>query len=188
MAIPNRSTQIQRVADWLSDEKNEERTAEELGKLIIDGIYDMWTRGVEDAPMPLKVGVGFKTPLSTKIHYVGWMGKAFWGRKAGAQEVAWIVTSDSTYGSLTCQSDGFWRIVTESVDNRKDKSKPRPGEPGVNADGWKVGDRLSAFQRMYEYEILAVAEKCVLLRKKGSLILNAESNAGLKKYYRRETR
>jgi hypothetical protein len=179
MAVPNRPAQISAVAKFLEDPANDERTVTDVAKIIVDGMYDLWTRGESDPPIPLNLGMAFKAPLVAKVYFVGWIGEMWWGPKLGTVETAWIISSDSDYGSLMPVDRPFWRIVTPST--------AKSGAPGNNKDEWKPGDVVSVFQRSASYEILAVGDKCVLMSKLGSpTMIYAESNAGLKRYYNKE--
>lgn len=186
MTIPSRLKQIERVAEFLEDPSNDERSVKDVAKIIVDGMYEMWTRGVEDAPVPLRVGLAFRTPMVAKTRYVAWIGRGYWGKKWSGQDLAWVVDADSTVGTLATLDNPLWRVVTEVPDYRKKKDKPRAGEPGYNVDGWQKGDKVSQLYGMYRYEVIATGDKCVLLRREGSAIIQADSNANLKKYYQEE--
>lgn len=187
MAIPTRSKQIEVVADklaWFLDCEDGETSVDDVAKMIVDGIYDMWTRDITSAPFPLVVGKAFKTPLVAKIYHVAWIGEAWVNDQL--KPMAWVVTADSSYGTLAPYDSPFWRIVIESKDSRKDQSTPRPGAPGVSLAGWKVGDKVSHSQGAFKYEILAVADKANLLRRIGVDDVQAEPSSNLERYYRRE--
>ena len=178
-SVPNRKAQIDNVAQFLEDPVNDERTVTDVAKLIVDGMYDMWTKSETTPPIPLKLGMAFKAPLVPKVYHVGWIGDMWWGPKRGTIETAWIIDSGSDYGSLMPAEVPFWRIVTPST--------AKSGGPGNNKDGWEPGIKVSFSQRTASYEIVAVGDKCVLMHKLGSpTMIYAESNANLKKYYHRE--
>lgn len=177
--VPSRKAQIERVAQFLEDPVNDERTVEEVAKVIIDGIYDMWMRGETDPPMPLTVGKAFKVPGVSKVYHVAWMGDMWWGPKVGTVQVVWVIDSGSDYGSIMPVDRPFWRIVTPS--------NAKAGGPGNNKDEWKAGDIVSMGQRAHWYEIIAVGDKTVLMHKRGQpTMIMAESNANLKRYYNKE--
>jgi len=179
MAVPNRPAQIAAVAKFLEDPANDERTVTDVAKIIVDGMYDLWTRGESDPPIPLKVGMAFKVPTVAKVYFVGWIGDMWWGPKLGTVETAWIIDSGADFGSLMPAERPFWRIVTPST--------AKTGAPGNNKDGWEVGDIVSVSQRSATYQIVAVGDKCVLMNKLGSpTMVYAESNAWLKKFYNKE--
>jgi hypothetical protein len=179
MAIPSRPKQIARIAEFLEDPANDERSVTDVAKLIVDGMYDMWTRGESSPPIPLTPGLAFKAPMVSKIYHVGWMGDMWWGSKLGTVSTVWIITADSDYGTVMPVGAPFWRVVTPST--------AKSGAPGNNADGWKPGDKVSMGQRAHSYEIVAAGDKSVLMHKQDHpVLIHAESNAGLKKNYRRE--
>lgn len=181
MAVPNRPAQIKAVAEFLEDPANDERSVTDVAKLIVDGMYDMWTRGESSPPIPLNVGLAFKAPLVQKVYHVGWIGDMWWGPKLGTVETAWVIDSGCDYGSLMPVDRPFWRIVTPST--------AKSGAAGNNKDEWKADDIVSVSQRSATYKILAVGDKCVLMHKWGSpTMIYAESNANLKRYYNKENK
>lgn len=179
-SVPTRAAQIKRVAEFLEDPANNDRGVIDVAKIIVDGMYDMWMRGETSPPIPLVEGLAFKAPnVASKVYFVGWIGEIWWSPKVGTIDVAWIIDSGSDYGSLMPVDRPFWRIVTPST--------AKVGGPGNNKAGWKIGDRVSAGQRAYYYEIIAVGDKCVLMRAKGSpTMIYAESNESLGKHYKKE--
>ena len=180
--VPTRKAQIDRVAEFLEDPVNDERTVQDVAKLIVDGMYEMWMRGETSPPIPLTLGLAFKAPnIASKVYHVAWIGEMWWGPKAGTIEVAWVIDSGSDYGTLMPTDRPYWRIVTPST--------AKAGGPGNNKDGWQVGDVVSAGQRSHWYEIVAVGDKCVLMYRLGSpTMIFAESSASLKKHYKKEKR
>lgn len=181
MPVPSRSDQIAAVAALLEKGVGEERTVDDVAKAIVDGLYEMWAVDFNIAPTVPKVGFAFKTPTSAKIYHIAWIGE-----EEPSGETAWCVDSTTDYGLLVPVKSRFWRVVSESKDNRKDKSKPRPGSGGHNADDWKPGDVVSLLQRRQTFDIIATGDKTVLMRDRLTLTLQADSNASLKKYYQRE--
>lgn len=179
MAIPTRRAQIERVAEFLNDPENDERSVDDVAKIIVDSMYTMWTRNETSPPIPLKEGLAFKAPNVAKIYHVGWIGPMWWGAKKGVLSTAWIIESGSSYGTLMPVEDPFWRIVTPS--------NAKSGGPGNNKDGWKPGDRVSHSRGAHHYEILAVGDKTVLMRSiKDAERIFVDSNADLTMYYRKE--
>lgn len=175
--VPTRKAQIERVAEFLEDPANEERSVEDVAKVIVDGMYDMWMRGVEDPPIPLHVGMAFKSPhVASKVYHVAWIGPEF--PSGDSREIVWIIDATTDYGSMCEYGDPFWRIVLPST--------AKAGGPGSNKDGWKAGDKVSLGQRAHHFEILEVGDKAVLMRNTKTGYLQTDSNANMKRYYRRE--
>lgn len=172
MAVPSKAAQIQRVADFLSDEANEDRTAEELAKIVVEGVYDLWGKTLDDPPLVPHVGMAFKVPFLSSVHFVAWEGDEY-----GKQKL-WVTNATSDFGFLTTSSSDLWRLASPST--------AKAGSPGTNADGWKSGDRVSLSQRKTWLTVLQVSPKSVLMRNESTLALWAESNANMKKYYRKE--
>lgn len=172
MAVPSKAKQIERVADFLSDPANEERTAEELAKIVVDGVYDLWGKTLEDPPLIPHVGMAFKVPFLSSVQFVAWKGEEF------GKEKLWIINATSDFGFLTTSSSDLWRLASTS--------SAKSGAPGSNSDGWMPGVTVSLSQRRTHLDILQVGNKTVLMREKSTLALWAESNANMKKYYTRE--
>lgn len=177
MAIPNRPAQIRAVAKFLDDPRNDTRTVDQVAALIVDGLYDLWTADETTPPVPLEVGMAFKTPWSSKVLHVAWKGQ-FWTPTYGLMEHVWIVSADSEYGTLVPSMAPQWRVIQSS--------KAKAGEPGNNP-AWAAGDRVKSRSGSLRYEILATADKCVLVRDVTNHdSIYALSNAELEKYYTRE--
>ncbi len=175
--VPTRKAQIERVAEFIDSPDNEERSLAEVAKIIVDGMYDMWMRGVEDPPIPLKVGMAFKTPfVASKVYHVAWIGPEYIGDNP--RTMVWVIDAASDYGTLTEYGDPLWRIVIPS--------NAKAGGPGTNKDGWKEGDHLSLIQRIAQFNIIAVGDKTVLMRDRKTGWLQADKNANLEKYYNKE--
>lgn len=175
MAVPSRPAQIKRIAEFLEDSVDKERTLDQVAATIIDSIYDMWSVDVTAASPPPKVGLAFKTPaLTSKVYHVAWIGEEF----HNGPDVCWVIEAGSDYGTFVPYESRFWKILTPST--------AKAGSPGSNKDGWKAGDRVSLLQRRRHFNILEVGDKTVLLRDVGNGNLQADSNANLKKYYNKE--
>ncbi len=174
-AVPSRPAQIKRIAEFLEDSANEERTVQDVATRIVDGIYDMWSVDVTSAPQPPKVGMAFKTPsVTSKVYHVAWIGEEF----SGGPDVCWVIESGSDFGMFVPYDSQFWKILTPST--------AKAGGPGSNKDGWKTGDRVSLLQRRRYLNVIEVGDKCVLLRDERTGMLQADSSANLKKYYNKE--
>lgn len=174
MAIPTKAQQIKRVADFLSDEANEERTAEELSSIVVNGMYEMWGKEMIDPPLRPHVGMAFKLPFLPSPQFVGWMGEEF------GEEVIWILNGTTDFGWIAKPSSTLWSLASPS--------SAKSGGPGINADGWKAGQTVSLSQRRTCFDLVAVGMKTVLMRNTSDLALWAESNANMKKYYQRESK
>lgn len=172
MAVPSKSKQIEKVADFLVDPRNDDRTAGELAKIVVDGIYDLWGKTLEEPPLVPHVGMAFKVPFLSSVQFVAWEGEEF------GKEKLWIVNATSDFGFLTTRSSDLWKLASPS--------KATSGAPGINADGWASGQRVSLSQRKTWLYIMQVGSKAVLMRNEADLSLWAESNANMKKYYTRE--
>lgn len=172
MAVPSKAAQIKRVADFLSDDENEGRTAEELASIVVNGMYSMWGMEMTDPPMRPHVGMAFKVPYLTTVNFVGWMGEEF------GKELIWIVNATTDYGFLLTPASSLWSAASAST--------AKSGMPGTNADGWAEGDRVSLSQRKVHLTVVAVGVKTVLMRSESDLSLWAESNSNMKKYYKKE--
>ena len=176
MAIPSRPAQIKRIAEFLEDSVEKERSVEEVATIIIDSVYDMWAVDVTEAAQPPKVGMAFKTPaLTSKVYHVAWIGE----RYANTGEMlVWVIEAGSDYGTFVPYHSQLWRIVTPS--------NAKAGGPGNNKEGIKRGDKYSLLQRRYHFEVLEVGDKCALLRDVNTGDLRADSSANIKKYYNKE--
>lgn len=175
MSVPSRPAQIKRVAEFLEDSVDNERTVQEVATTIVDGIYDMWAVDVSEAAQPPKVDMAFKTPnLTSKVYHVAWIGEEF----EGGPETCWIIESGSDFGHFVPPDSRFWKIVSPST--------AKAGARGKNKDDIKPGDKYSLLQRRRHYTVLEAGDKTVLLRDDKYGSLQAESNANIKKYYQRE--
>jgi len=175
MAVPSRGVQIQRIAEFLEDSADVERTVKDVATLIVDSIYAMWTVDVSAAPTVPKVGMAFKAPnVTSKVYFVAWIGEEF----DGGLDLAWVIDAGADYGTFVPLHSGLWRVIT--------LSSSKGGESLVNKDGWKVGDRLSLMQRAAQFTVIAVGDKAVLMRDDRTGSLQADSNTNLKRYYQKE--
>jgi hypothetical protein len=115
------------------------------------------------------VGATFKSLITNKVHHVAWQ----------EDDLFWIITADSRFGYLGEAAP--WREYAI-------ESKAKAGAPGNNADGWKVGDKLTSMRRSYCHTVISTADKCVLLRGEYDLSGRpySEPNDSLEKYYKKE--
>lgn len=176
MGVPSRPAQIKRIAEFLEDSVDNERSLQEVATTIVDSVYDMWAVDVTEAAQPPKVGMAFKTPaVTSKVYHVAWIGREY--TDAG-DLVCWVIDAGSDYGTFVPYDSQFWRILSPS--------KATAGGAGTNKDGWKAGDKVSLLQRARTYTVLEVGDKTVLLRDVVHGGLQADSNANLKRYYQKE--
>ncbi len=178
MAVPNRAQQINRIADVLEKWADEDMPVEDAAKRIVDGMYEMWQRGVDTPPMSIVTGQAFKLPWSSSIYRVTWEGDVDWG-KGALRRVVWVTDATTKQGTMALADADVWRLAAPS------SSKAVPKD---NALGFQVGDKLSVSQRRYHYAVLATHEKCLLLRETGTFKVQVESNDLIEKYYRRESK
>jgi len=176
--LPSRSKQIELVMSFLDEDRQDGRELKDIAAELVDGYLEAIRGDIEPGWSALHEGMAFKTSLWSGVSYVAWRGQTPRGERV------WIVDSGCSYGSFS-RPDAFWtEFVEESTDNRRDKSKPRPGSPGNNPV-WKVGDKARRGQHPYVYEVVATGDKCVLLRDESRGGFQPESNSGMSKYYRR---
>jgi len=97
---------------------------------------------------PLRAGLAFKSILTTKTHYVAWVGLDGEGR-----EVAWVVTEDSDYGWVGSSHSLIWRwitVVSEKETRRRIKCQTiKKNDDGSEETiaGWEKGkEALKKFQ------------------------------------------
>lgn len=173
MAIPNRAEQIRRVAAFLDTDD----TSHDKATRVVDGIYDMWTKGPEGGPIPLQVGMAFKIPLVAKVYHVAWIGQRP-DRIGDMEDAVWVVTADSLYGTLTALKAPMWQIVSVS--------KAKAGQPGCNVHGYVPGDLVKMGKYGNPYKVLAVGDKCALLRDRKDGYLHIESSKIMEDSYQRE--
>jgi hypothetical protein len=174
LAVPPKSEQIEKVADFLSDPANEDRTAEELAKIVVNGVYDLWGKTLDDPPLVPHVGMAFSVPFLSSIHFVGWIGEEY------GKERIWVINATSDFGFFTTRSSDLWRLASPS--------RAKVGAPGSNADGWASGDRVSLSQRRLHLTVLETGNESVLMRSNTDSSLWTDSNSNMKKYYTKEKR
>lgn len=177
MAVPSKAEQINRVADVLAQWIEEDVPIDEAAKRIVNGMYDMWQRGLESPPMPIVTGQAFKLPWTSTIYRVTWEGEAQWFKDGILRNVVWVTSATTSQGTLALADADVWRLATPS----SSKAEPKP-----NASGYSVGDVFSLAQGRYKFVVVAVHERCVLLRGSGDFYLTSEPNDNIKRYYRKE--
>src|SRR5688500_4052392 len=111
MAVPSRPAQIKRIAEFLEDSANAERSVGEVATRIVDGLYDLWSVEVWEAAQPPKVGMAFKTPaVTSKVYPVARIGEEC----EGGPDVGWVLDAGADYGTFVPYDSRFWRILTPS--------------------------------------------------------------------------
>lgn len=152
---------------------------------IVDTFHDMMGRELEPGYPPLHVGMAFKSPFTTKAHFVGWQDG----------ERVWIISDSCNFGWFGRLDSPYWQYIREYPDGRRPKKAedgseiplgPRPGAPGHNPD-WKVGDIVSRGQRDYAGRVIATGDKCVLLESAYNGNIQPDSNENMSRYYRKES-
>lgn len=174
MALPSRKKQIERVMEILDSEEYEDLSLEQMSTLIVDGYIKAITP--KKIPPPPHPGMAFVTPFDNHVHFIAYEDR----------DRVWIVHEKSHYGQwVDVNLVSFWNFIEEKPDGRRDKTGPRPGQPGNNPD-WRVGDRVSLSQRAAKYEIVATGDNCVLMEDMRTGEFQADSNDNMERYYRRE--
>lgn len=177
MTFPSRDDLIERIIHILTSENMEGRELGDIAKELADSFYGFMKKEIKH-PVTPRLRLGFKHPSLSGIWYIAYLLK----------DRAWIVNSSTKYGGWVRLNAEWWEYAEESPDNRKDKSKPRPGAPGRNPD-YQVGEKYSRSQRASVFEVVATGDKCVLLKGVGlgaSRGMTSESNDNMKQYYRKE--
>jgi hypothetical protein len=166
--LSTRARQVEAIARFLERPSLEEVTTEEVAKRIVDDFYGLLLPPVGESPPAIRPGIPFKCTLTEKITHVGWTDG----------DLYWIITADSRYGYLG-PIDPWVPYAAET--------RAKSGGPGNNSDGWQVGDAFTdSFARGRVSEVIATANKCVLLKTDGSSRPFAEPNDSINKYYRKK--
>lgn len=182
MSLPSKPQQIAAVAALLDSEATEGLSLEEVAKRVVEGYHKTLLGKLKPAPSPARLGMLFKTPLDGKVRRLVWEGG----------DRVWIISETDSYGWLG-PADRFLDFCEEYRPKRRrdgkmvELSDEEIEEEWSNPD-WKVGDVVSQHQRQYSFEIIAVSPASVLLRSSMSGRLTVDSNANLKRYYRREVK
>jgi len=176
VAVPSKAEQINRVADVLAQWIDEDVPIDEAAKRIVNGMYDMWQAGLETPPMPIVTGQAFKLPWTSTIYRVTWEGDAQWFKDGILRKVVWVTSATTSQGTLALADADVWKLATAS----SSKAEPKP-----NALGYVPGDNVSLSQGRHRYVVVAVHERCVLLRGVGDYHLTSEPNDNIKRYYQK---
>jgi hypothetical protein len=137
----------------------------------LDGVRSTTWRPIGPPP---KVGDTFKSIITSKTHYVMWIGK----ESPQGPELAWIVTADSDYGWLSRSDSPLWKWTVAARVQEKTREKAITNEIGMVA-----GDKITLRQDG-QYEILASFCRGVLMRSHQTGQIWPETNANIRKYYR----
>ena len=155
---------VKTVAAFLDRPENEERTVEDVAKLIVDAFYDGWSLDVSEALPAPSVGLAYRTPLTSKTYHVCWSDDA----------QVWLCDSSGGTGILIPTNSKFWETCQLSRSKPLDLTNP----------DWKAGDVATRSQRMHSFTVAATNAKGVLLQEQyGNLW--AEDNANMEKFYKK---
>lgn len=196
-------SEVDAVIHVLDKEWPEGTTSDLVAKAAIKALDDMRSSSWRPLGPPLQVDSVFKHQLTSKTHYVRWIGVD------DGRELAWIASEDSEYGSLVPTSSPFWRWTTpvkpgNGMTRNLKVIDPETGEQKIDEDGnpvtekkfyppvhlkmpindigMMVGDRIST-RNVGNYTVLAVCPGGVLLRFHDGHVW-AESNHGIQRYYK----
>lgn len=200
-----KSIEVEAVKAAINREWPEGTTADEVASAVISSLDKSRQSAMRGLGAPLAVGNAFKPYWSSKTHYVAWIGPA--GPLMG--NVAWVVTADSHYGTITYVEHPFWRWTSPVEEKSRTVRRRIKGEDGewlkgedgkdltevyeydtpgskvlgVNDLGMATGDKVT-FRNDGQYTVEAVYCHGVLLRSRQSGLIWAEENGNLEKYYK----
>lgn len=138
---------IDAVANALSSETNESKSAEELATAIVTGIFDLVAKGFRQPPPPLEVGLVYNFAWRPEAMSLVWASGG----------TRWLMGRSSEYGLLTSAS-------TDSVLLRYRKISPRAAFLQPDSDKYVVGDWVHSFgEKAQRYKVVAVAQSTALL-------------------------
>jgi hypothetical protein len=199
-----KSIEVEAVKAAINKEWPEGTTADVVASAVISALDGVRKTSMRGLGAPLAVGNAFKPYWSSKTHYVAWIGPA----GPLMANVAWVVTADSHYGTITYVEHPFWRFtspVEEKARTVRRRTKGDDGEwvkgedgkdlyevheydtpgskvVGVNDLGMVAGDRVT-FRNDGQYTVEAVYCHGVLLRSRQSGLIWSEENGNLEKFY-----
>src|SRR5690242_2589626 len=192
--------EVQAVKYALNRDWPEETTADQVARAAIKALDNV--RGTAARPLntPLRVGQAFRGVLSSKTHYVAWIGLGGFDPRP----LAWVVSADDNYGWVSYADGPFWNfasLVEEKETRRRTRGEdgewlkgedgkdvwtvyPKPGDKllGSNEVGLVVGDRLT-FRQDMQMTVEAVTLNSALLRSRHSGLVWVDENSELKKHY-----
>lgn len=183
MAIPSKAQQVAEVMRFLDADRNEGRDLKVIATEIVDGYHEFIMAGIKKPATPLRVGMLMKSPIDGKVRRVSYLDG----------DVVWVVHEASSYGWLGHSAKPLWEYSEEfrpkkKVDGKMVEMTDEMIEEAWSNPDWSVGDQVSQHQREYRFEIIATGPQCVLMRQEGKSALQADSNASLAKYYKRESK
>ena len=166
--MSTKADQIKAIAAFLEDPRNDERTVEDVAKVIVDSFYSMLLKPLGDAPAVIHPGKPWKDVVSGKVKHVAWLGDG----------LAWVVSPGDRYGYLG-PLDPWMPYATKTVAKAMDFT---------NADGWKAGDKAGWQRRGWgkdSFRVLATSDRAVLLLQEGRERPFVEPNDNMEKLYRK---
>ena len=182
-----KSVEVEAVKAALGKEWPESMTADEVVSAVIGALDDVRKTSMRGLGAPLAVGNAFKPYWSSKTHYVAWIGPA----GPLMANVAWVVTADSHYGTITYVEHPFWRFTSpveekakttrrkvyaggEVLDNRGEPFLDRSGEVIVTDPVYKVTEYAPGVEKVVGVNDLGmVAGDKVTFRNDGQYTVEA---------------
>jgi hypothetical protein len=165
------AAELEAVRFILEKEWPDGTSSDTVAKAAIKALDDLRSTTWRPIGPPLQIDSVFKHQLTSKTHYVRWIGED------AQREMAWIVTQDSDYGAFVPTSSPFWRWTIPARVQEKTKEKIL-----VNEIGMTVGDKIHV-RNVGNYTVVAIAPGGVLMRNRDGNHW-AESNHGIQRYYK----
>ena len=166
--MSTKADQIKAIAAFLEDPRNDERTVEDVAKVIVDSFYSMLLKPLGDAPAVIHPGKPWKDTLTEKVKHVAWLDG----------DLAWVVSRGDRYGCLAPLS-AWAPYATKTTADPMDFT---------NAAGWKAGDKAGWQRRGWgkdSFRVLAASDKAVLLLQEGRERPIVEPNDSMEKLYKK---
>jgi len=130
-----KSIEVEAVKAAINKEWPEGTAADEVASAAIEALDRTRKTSMRGLGAPLAVGNAFKPYWSSKTHYVAWIGPA----GPLMANVAWVVTADSHYGTITYVEHPFWRFTSPV------EEKARTIRRKIYAGGEVLDDRGEPF-------------------------------------------
>lgn len=160
---------ITAVADLLSRPENEDKSAEELAKEIVDGLNRFYRAQTTDTPPALIPGRAYQFP---------WSPIALWVAFRSPTGLLWMTSRTSEYGLLIPEDRQALQCRTAGG------AHLRLGGPAENKDGWKPKRWVHLKgARAFRYRIAATTEGSVLLEGPQKGGYQAEPNAMMTRFF-----